>query len=104
MSSQLSVEETALESELDRSQDVEVSVKFRISKEAMARLVPPRTSRRQFEEAFTMLLACGLYTRIQDVRDKKIEGLLEHVRQSQVALTNLETAVLWAEKAVVSAR
>lgn len=125
MSSSLTGDEASLESPLNRDQDTEVTVKFKISKEALAQLVPPNTSRRQFEEGFTLLLLCGVYTRIQDLRElqhteavamydgagnvivpamRRKEALRRAGRLAQIALTELEDAALWADKAALQLR
>ena len=118
--SSLTTEEVALESPLERDKDTEVTVTFKISAEALEMLVPKRATRRQFEEAYTVMLACGLYTRLQDIRDSQLREEVETHdragnvivpgvrrkadlrragRDAQVALTHLETALLWGEKA-----
>lgn len=120
MSSQLTTEQTVQESELVRDQDTEVTVTFKISREAMDQLVSRGTTRRQFEEALTTLLACGLYTRIQAMRDaqSQIEAtthdkagnpivptirrnadLRQAGRYAQLGLTSIEAALVWADKA-----
>jgi hypothetical protein len=125
MSSQLTTEETARESEIERGHDREVTITFKISTEALDILVPKGTTKRQLDEALTTLLACGLYTRIQNLRDlSKSESIRTHDegnnpivpairrkeelrmvgRYAQVALTHLETVALWADKAVVWTR
>lgn len=125
MSSQLTVEQTSLELPLDREKATQVTISFNVSPEAIDRLVPRGATRRQFEEAFTTLLACGLYTRIQDIRElqkaertetrdagnnvivpalRRSQELQQAGRFAQVALTHLETAALWADKAVVWTR
>ena len=125
MSSQLTVEQTALESPLERDKDFEVTVTFRVSAEAINLLVPRGVTARQFQEAFTTLLIAGAYTQVQKTRDlqktertetrdagnnvivpalRRSQELQQAGRFAQVALTHLETAALWADKAVVWTR
>jgi hypothetical protein len=122
MSSQLTDEQTAQETPLDRGKDIEVTLTFRVSAEAIDRLLPRNATRRQFEAAQATLLAAGLYTRLQALRDlqhtekidvlvapgvvnvpgmRRKEELKQAGRYAQVALTHLETVALWSDKAVV---
>jgi hypothetical protein len=124
MSSQLTPDETAEESRIERG-DREVTVTFKISAEALDTLVPRGTTQRQFNEAIVTLLACGIYTKLQAIRElqhtevtkthdasgneivpgvRRKDELRRAGRLAQIALTNLEDVALWADKAVVWTR
>jgi len=117
--SSLNDEETVLQSPAEHKTRT-VTTNFDISVEAMDHLVSKGMSERMFTNAKFLLLACGLYSLIQEMRDLQKTEAVETTlgsgepnlpgihrqqdlmlvgRYSQVALTHLETAVLWAQKA-----
>lgn len=119
MSSQLDENEVIAESPVHDGTDKTVSVSFTISAEAIDMLVKRGITGRSLQQSQTVLLACGIYTLLAELRDKqhaipllspeeerkdvprarRRAQLRAAGRCAALAITSLEDAILWAAQA-----